>query len=244
MSRSVITPKPRTGGPGLPPVDHDKHYGGGGDRGGQGPRGDRLMRYRFGLAAAMVSVLILFGAAVLTFLHRYYFGRWDLATSRYVRDWTAFQLPTAILMANTVVLTASSACAELARRAAASAAIFAPLEVLGITSRERRIELWCWASAVLGIAFLCGQYVAWLRLQAGGLHVATGPSTTFFYLLTGTHAAHVVGGVLGLTWAGFTSVLRRSLETQRVVTDIATWYWHALGVLWLALLAILVKVSA
>ena len=58
-------------------------------------------------------------------------------------------------------------------------------------------------------------------------------------LLTGAHAVHLVAGVLVLLYAGFNRRQRRSLESRRIVVDVAAWYWHFMGLLWLYLLALL-----
>jgi len=51
---------------------------------------------------------------------------------------------------------------------------------------------------VLGLAFLFGQWTAFGAARANGFYLATTPSSSFVYLLTGAHAAHLLGGVLAL----------------------------------------------
>jgi len=89
----------------------------------------------------------------------------------------------------------------------------------------------------LGLVFVGGQYLAWRQLAAQGLYLATNPNSSFFYLLTGVHAAHVLGGIVVL---GYLLVLlaaggsvRRNLVNGVVV------YWHFMAALWLYLLVVI-----
>jgi cytochrome c oxidase subunit 3 len=92
---------------------------------------------------------------------------------------------------------------------------------------------WLGVTLVLGLAFLFGQWTAWQQLAANGFYVATTPSSSFVYLLTGAHAAHLLGGVLALIVAGVASLLHRSLKTRSIVVDVTAWYWHFMAVLWI-----------
>jgi len=48
-----------------------------------------------------------------------------------------------------------------------------------------------------------------------------------------------MGGIVALFWAGFTSLLHRPIEGRRIVVDVAAWYWHFMGVLWIYVFALL-----
>ena len=92
---------------------------------------------------------------------------------------------------------------------------------------------------VLGLTFLLGQWTAWRQLAANGFYVATTPSSSFVYLLTGTHAIHLMGGVLALFVAGIASLLGRSAATRSIVVDLTAWYWHFMAALWIYILCLL-----
>ena len=66
-----------------------------------------------------------------------------------------------------------------------------------------------------------------------GAFLAKNPHSSFFYLFTGLHAAHLIGGLVLL----FVVVLGAS--KRRELVDVATQYWHFLGVLWIALYYVL-----
>jgi len=141
------------------------------------------------------------------------------------QDWRHFGLPR-ILYLNTLVLLASSVSLEVARRQ------FALMNPERIKASAR----WLYATALLGVVFVTGQYVAWLKLKSEGLFLATNPSSSFFYVFTGVHAVHVFGGLAGLAY-----VIRRlkRLALRGSTLDVASYYWHFMDMLWLYLLLLL-----
>jgi len=143
-------------------------------------------------------------------------------------DWQHIALPR-MLFLNTLALVASSGTLEIARRRVIAYARATETQLAAPMS-------WLMATLGLGILFVAGQYVAWLRLKSEGLYLATNPNSSFFYLFTGVHAVHVLGGLGGLIYV--MSKLRRSI-LRRSTFAAAAQYWHFMGLLWLYLLALL-----
>jgi len=94
------------------------------------------------------------------------------------------------------------------------------------------------ATAALGLAFLAAQVDAWRQLVKEGAYLMENPHGAFFYIFTGLHAAHLLGGLIAL----FVLIVRRQ-KRRREVVDVAAYYWHFLGVLWVILFAVLKNVS-
>jgi len=215
--------------------------GGGDDGSGPGlpDYATRLRRARLGLLVALTPVLMLFVSFSSAYVVRQGLPTLDPRTNALVRDWIPVALPK-LLLINTGVLILSSVFMELARRqikrqaALASAKAAAGVSLVGQT----RIP-WLAMTFVLGLVFLFGQWAAWRQLAANGFYVATTPSSSFVYLLTGTHAIHLMGGVLALFIAGVASLLRRSAATRSIVVDVTAWYWHFLAALWFYILCLL-----
>ena len=107
-------------------------------------------------------------------------------------DWKTFTLPS-VLYFNTLLLLASSVTLEVSRRRVAAF-------MGGMKSQVEDPARWLYITLFLGLLFVGGQYVAWSQLRAEGLYLATNPSSSFFYLLTVTHALHVLGGLGGLIY--------------------------------------------
>jgi cytochrome c oxidase subunit 3 len=143
-------------------------------------------------------------------------------------DWRTFKLPS-ILFFNTLMLFASSITLEVSRR---RIALFMGKVQEQVESPAR----WLYVTLCLGVLFVAGQYVAWSQLRAEGLYLATNPSSSFFYVLTVTHALHVLGGLGGLVY-----VMRKLGKStlRRSTLDAAARYWHFMDLLWLYLLLLL-----
>jgi cytochrome c oxidase subunit 3 len=92
----------------------------------------------------------------------------------------------------------------------------------------------------LGVAFLLSQTYNWWRMVAVDAVLATKSLYAFtFYMLTGLHALHVIGGLIPLarttwrshkgvySWADFTGIRLMAM------------YWHFLDAVWIVLFVIL-----
>ena len=193
----------------------------------------RLRRARLGLLVALTPVLMLFVSFTSAYVVRQGLPTLDPRTNNLIRDWIPVALPRLLLL-NTLVLIISSVSMELARRQLRSQVALADSSSVASDSLASKIKIpWLALTLVLGLAFLFGQWMAWQQLAANGFYVATTPSSSFVYLLTGAHAAHLLGGVLALFIAGVASLLHRSLKTRTIVVDVTAWYWHFMAALWI-----------
>jgi cytochrome c oxidase subunit 3 len=157
----------------------------------------------------------------------------DPRTNNLIRDWIPVALPRLLLL-NTFVLLVSSASMELARRQLKSQVALATSLSLRGDSAGNKIRIpWLAVTLALGLAFLFGQWTAWQQLAANGFYVSTTPSSSFVYLLTGAHAAHLLGGVVALLVACIASLLHRPLKSRSIVVDLTAWYWHFMAALWI-----------
>ena len=231
------------GGGRRPPTD--KQTGGGGDpdnwnggrRGPRNPR-ERLDRYRLGLFFALSAVFMFFVAIVSVFFVSQSSGHFD-ANARFINEWLPTAIPP-ILWLNTAVLLLSSLTIEIGRRH-----MFREMHVmdewLGLGKPiSRRAMPWVAATVVLGCLFVTGQVVAWNQLGTERVHFNTSPSSHSFYLITGIHGLHLVLGVALLVGALLGLFLSRTIENRQIAVDLAAWYWHSMGILWIGLFALLV----
>jgi len=207
----IIEKKTGDGGGKVPPAGGD---GGGNDEGKNRPkRQPSPNRYYTGIAIGIVSVLMFFMALASAFLVR-----------KGGPDWVPVHIPW-LLWLNTAVLATSSGTLEMARKRLAHA------DVGGFRN------LWL-MTTVLGVVFLAGQLVAWRMLVGQGIYLASNPASSFFYIFTGAHALHLIGGVGALIY-----VARRNFDaaklTRSVAAEVTSYYWHFMDGLWLFLLALL-----
>lgn len=210
--------------------------GGNGSRGGPKPpngddghssraaRDSTPQQYRIGMWLALAAILMMFAALTSAYVFR---------STRTQMEWQTFAVPQ-MLWVSTLLILASSATLEAARRA----------EQRGRHEFYRR---WLLASLLLGFGFLVSQLLAWRELVGQGIYLATNPHSSFFYLLTGLHALHLVGGILGLSYLAIRA-RRETLNASR--TDNAATkrragveaiglYWHFMDGLWVYLFALL-----
>ena len=222
----------------LPPVVG----GGGGGRPDPGSPdyGARLRRARLGLAAALTPIGMLFVAFTSAYIVRQGMPTFDPHTNTVVHDWIPVPLPSALFLVNTCVLLLSSVTIECARRQLARQVALEPVNSIpGVSLGTERKLPWLALTIVLGLGFLAGQWLAWRELATRGFYVATNPSSSFVYLLTGGHAVHLLGGIIALLAAGAAVVLHRPLASRRIVVDVTAGYWHFMALLWIYILALL-----
>ena len=199
------------GGGNKPPAGSD---GGGDDNKRRRPEPPSPRRYRTGIALGIVSILMFFMALASAYLVQ-------RTTSE---RWVPVHLPV-ILWVNTIILLASSATMERARKRLGQA------DISGFRS------LWL-ITTVLGLVFLAGQLVAWRQLVEQGIYVATNQGSSFFYIFTAVHGVHLLGGICALIY-----VYGRNFESANIsvslAAEVCSYYWHFMDGLWLFLLALL-----
>lgn len=219
--------------------DDDEQHGGGHD--------DNLSQYPLydpKPARNRLAMLVLLAGIAMMFL---------TLTVAYVmlvgtRGWQPIELPSLIWL-STLLILASSATLEMTRRA----------------WRRGATELaghWLMLSVLLGAGFVVSQIFCWLQLAAQQERLS-GSYSSFFYMLTGLHAAHIVGGVALLAYllvrvqaesrrvAAARKILSaRLVSVQKVETPVATrlpdttldvvaLYWHFVDGLWVYVLLLL-----
>lgn len=176
------------------------------------------------LMAAMSSMFFLF---LLSYILR-----------SQVSDWEALSEPwqplaqTGQLWFNTALLVVASISLELARRS------------IRQPERGHSRELLMLAG-LSSIGFLVGQLVFWNFLTTRGFFADSNPANAFFFLLTGLHAVHLVGGLVA--WIVATVRLERErreptedgLALTRLSVELCATYWHFLLVVWMLLFALL-----
>ncbi len=91
---------------------------------------------------------------------------------------------------------------------------------------------------LLGFAFLVLQYQAWQQMVAIGVELTTNPSGSFVYVISGMHAAHILGGIGALVIALIHAfALKYEVrEGRKLRFELTLTYWHFVDLLWIYLL--------
>ena len=148
-----------------------------------------------------------------------------------VGDWVPVKEP-GLLWLNTIVLILGSAGLQYARSAAAK----------GDALSVRRGLI---AGGAMTWLFVIGQVLVWRELYEAGYFLVNNAAAAFFYLLTGLHALHLLGGLY--VWAR--SVLKMfgkdkgasQLGSIGLSVQLCTVYWHYLLIVWLVLFGLLLS---
>jgi len=236
--RVEIERKPKLGGGGPGKIPHRRGYGRGddGDRGDFRSREQRMRRFRIGMTLGIISITGIFIILTVVYVFRMGHGTFNRDTHRWAYDWIPLRLPYLQLWTNSLVLVLSSVSLELARRAMARKEEFAAMGI--VPPRMKRDLPWLGITVLLGFCFLGGQILVWNYLRNQGVYLAASSSRDLFYIVTGTHAVHLLGGLAALVYAVAGRLMAIKFESQRIAVEVTSWYWHYLGFLWFGIFAL------
>ena len=97
---------------------------------------------------------------------------------------------------------------------------------------------WFVATYVMGAIFIGGQSFEYAELVEHGLTLSSSAYGSVFYLATGFHGIHVIGGLLAfLLVIGRTFVARKFTHEQAISAIVVSYYWHFVDIVWVALFA-------
>ena len=178
---------------------------------------NKIAPLKLALLIACGSIFMMFAALSSAYIVRQSAG-----------NWLEFPLPS-LFYVSAGVLLASSLTLQLCYRAFVGERAIAYRALLATT-------------LALGLIFVVVQFEAWQQMFSQGLYLTGNPSPSFVYVLSGLHAAHVLGGVVALVVAcihGFrlpvVATPRRRGRLQLTLT-----YWHFMDALWIYLLVFFV----
>jgi cytochrome c oxidase subunit 3 len=204
-------------------IHSGKGPGGGnfsGDGGNGGDSGDPSgatsvpqRAYVTGMFIALAGILMFFMAFVSAYIVR---------KGMPANGWIPLQVPR-LLWINTLILLGSSF--TLARAHSRFTA-----------KDEEGFRHWWTTTTILGILFVAGQILAWRQLAAQGIFLATNPSSSFFYVFTGAHGLHLLGGILALLYVQFRATRKVARGTA---IEVVSMYWHFMDGLWVFLFLLL-----
>jgi cytochrome c oxidase subunit III len=173
----------------------------------------------FGMAVLLISLTMLFSASLVALI---------VIRSR-ASAWPPHgmpRLPSSLWVSTVVIVLASAAVQRglnLIRR-----------------NEKARLPRYLVATMVLGLMFLAAQTVNWLEFYGAIRHITfSGAYLGMFYVLTGLHAAHVVGGLIPLVVV--LGRARQGLYSQAYHPGVryVAMYWHFLDVMWIVLFSLI-----
>ena len=124
--------------------------------------------------------------------------------------------------ANTVVLITSSLTVALAIAAIRK-------------GKQRALKLFLFLTILLAGMFLVIKYFEWTEKFAHGLSPGTDIFFSLYFVMTGLHGLHVLGGMLVLGWMLVLAGRGRFSESYHTPVEISGLYWHFVDLVWIYL---------
>ncbi len=97
---------------------------------------------------------------------------------------------------------------------------------------------WFVLTYVMGSIFIGGQAFEYAELVRENVTIPSSPYGSLFYLATGFHGLHVIGGLLAfLLVIGRTFAARKFTHEQAISAIVVSYYWHFVDIVWVGLFA-------
>lgn len=143
--------------------------------------------------------------------------------------WEAVQVPK-IFFLSTALIVASSISIYLAQKA--------------MEAREMaKYRLLITVTALLGVGFVITQFVGFSELWASKITFKDSVAGSFFYIITGVHVLHVLGGIVALIVLFLRAYNSKTKFYSTAPVQTAGLYWHFVDLLWIYLLVFFLLVS-
>jgi cytochrome c oxidase subunit 3 len=112
---------------------------------------------------------------------------------------------------------------------------------IGVFAAERgdvyRLRRWFFLTLVMGTIFVIGQINEYRNLVHEDLTLSASPYGSIFYLTTGFHGLHVVGGLFAFVVVLVRSTVGRFTPEKATSAIVVSYYWHFVDVVWIGLYA-------
>lgn len=177
----------------------------------------RIHPKKFALWMGIVGMIMFFSAFTSAFIVRKNEG-----------NWLTFPIPNEFFYSTAVILLSSLA--------------FYFSKRFYLRANHQNFKILFFIGLFFGTAFVALQYAGWQALHAMDIDIATNQSSSFFYLITGAHVLHVIGGITALLLTLIGVILGRFQQVTPKKTlrlELVYTYWHFVDILWIYLLVFL-----
>ena len=149
--------------------------------------------------------------------------------------WPGAHLDIRLSTINTLVLLASSVTCQMGVFAVERGQIKRTRSIFYPMSWGLRE--WYVLSFLMGLYFVLGQGYEYLDLiRAQGLTLSSSAYGSVFYIPTGFHGLHVIGGLVAFIFLlGRTYAAKRLTHETQVSAIVVSYYWHFVDVVWIGL---------
>ena len=172
---------------------------------------DQFTSY-FGMLIALGSFSMLFIALLASYgILRVRSGIWMSNTIE--------TMPLTLAWVNTIVILISSITLFMASKA---------------NERENKIVTLnqIYTTIIIGLVFLSLQIILWNVLINDGFTIKSHQAGSVFYMLSGLHGLHILGGIISLIWLVF------KIRVNNVILKpirLVSMFWHYLTLIWIVI---------
>jgi len=156
------------------------------------------------------------------------FAIYFTARAQHVGEWppppTELDIPYALVV--TIVLVASSFTCQLGVFAAERGDVFG-------------LRRWYLVTLAMGTFFVLGQANEYRNLVEEGTTIQSSAYGTVFYLATGFHGLHVIGGLVAFVFLLIRTRLSKFTPAQATAAIVVSYYWHFVDVVWIGLFSVI-----
>ena len=156
------------------------------------------------------------------------FGIYFTVRAQHVGEWppppTELDIPYALVV--TIVLVASSFTCQLGVFAAERGDVFG-------------LRRWYLVTLAMGTFFVLGQANEYRHLIEAGTTIPSSAYGTVFYLATGFHGLHVIGGLIAFVFLLIRTKLSKFTPAQATAAIVVSYYWHFVDVVWIGLFSVI-----
>jgi cytochrome c oxidase subunit 3 len=179
-----------------------------------------------------VGTIVWLGSEVMFFaaLFAMYFSLRAGAPDIWASDTQILNVPFALV--NTLILVSSSFTAQFG--------VFAAERLQSLATGPRPSQWgmveWFFLTYILGAIFVAGQIYEYAELVEKGITLSSNSYGSVFYITTGFHALHVIGGLIAfLLVIGRAYAVRRFSHREATSAIVVSYYWHFVDVVWIGL---------
>ncbi|HEY4625625.1 MAG TPA: heme-copper oxidase subunit III [Blastococcus sp.] len=155
------------------------------------------------------------------------FAMYFTARARALHGWppapTELNLPYATFF--TVILVLSSVTCQFGVFAAENGNVYG-------------LRRWFTITFTMGLVFVLGQANEYrILVTEHGTSISSSTYGSVFFLTTGFHALHVIGGLIAFVFLLIRSTMGRFTPAQATAAIVVSYYWHFVDVVWVGLFA-------
>ena len=99
------------------------------------------------------------------------------------------------------------------------------------------LRRWYFISLVMGTFFVLGQGYEYYHLVLEGTSISSSVYGSVFYITTGFHGLHVIGGLIAFIFLIARTKVSKFTPAQATAAIVVSYYWHFVDIVWIGLFA-------